>query len=1164
MADAGDNYDDDEEVGEKSSSHFDPVQRTLDGSIQYYAQNQYFRQLQGVCDRALKTQPQNNLLLFWRAFALHKLGSHDEAIAILTPLAEEKDLALAAVALLLTAHNSRSGKDKKTLLELKSRLKVVSKQSTESSLHLAGRYFLYTGKTPKARQCIEKLIAKDKKNVDLLSLFGWIYLHSNEEKYIEKAQQVFKKSAKLSLPNFDIAALMGRARYFEQDGKIPKAIQALDSVVKIYPAFFPALEEKLRLYALTGKWKEVSKLKVDLAGKRSRELRMEDESLTMAYVDALEAFATESSASRHLGALKLLQDALAREENSSPYWTWQYVQLFSRLARTGPTVGPSGKQVWTMLLEMLQPAIDAGKAAKGGLSMNLLAVHARLLLLSSDANAATAAGEFDQVASAALTQEKAEKDDDDKAAGEEKPGKFNEDELLQKHQSYSYAVVARVRANDLAGAKSALEAIPDEAKTIPGGNAEEPPLPLAIYSYAQALVESKSGGSPQNVAARLLEACDAHLACMRDRAPADGAITTATANAVTGVNRYFVLFDANLLQWISDLALSTVVTPPISLDSSGRITALKSRPTPIDGAADTLTQLAAALRHATSSTILPGYYALVQSLTLLAWLISDPASPASTFLEKASSLEGEEDVKVIALGKAVELREGEQQGKQVVASPKRNSAIQSSASSSSAPAAPNTAQRRAVVRAALGEEAGIDFDDDEEDVDALFKGASEAAGEQQQPGGGNAGLSTSLSTTHDAAAELEAQAVLDALESKAGLSNARLEEERRMAEEARAARAFARKRAEADIQAQAEAEAAQALQKASKLDARAAEQRKQDEIAALRAAREAEKRRQIEEIERAEREREEQREAERAERLARQNSGSTSTRGGVAEITPIQAFNAGPEPLSSSSYQKPPHLQTNQKWNRPPEDSPTGSSPTPLSLTPGGSQYPAGSPLSVQPGGSYRPGVSPTAASQSSMYANNPAVSPTSTSAMTAQQLAHHRQVEAQRSDEARALAEKKEKIMQAGLQIEQAKKFTKVAFWGEVFLKHGRSGKPHERNVTLEVTGSELKFDWSSGQLKAHKNDIQLIEGKGTPVFQRPTAEKSKVERCFSIVTANRTLDLEAPNDQAREYWVNGIRLLLKYLSQSKKHAGTCGLKCARVGMNCSHILFRSFPLAE
>jgi len=131
----------------------------------------------------------------------------------------------------------------------------------------------------------------------------------------------------------------------------------------------------------------------------------------------------------------------------------------------------------------------------------------------------------------------------------------------------------------------------------------------------------------------------------------------------------------------------------------------------------------------------------------------------------------------------------------------------------------------------------------------------------------------------------------------------------------------------------------------------------------------------------------------------------------------------------------------------------------------------------------------------------------------------------------ARLLEEKKAKIAAAGLQIEQAKKFTKVAFWGEVFLKHGRRGAPHERNVTLEVSGSELKFDWSSGQLRAHKSEMKLLEGKATAVFQRTTADKSRPERCFSIVTAQRTLDLEAHSEQAREYWVNGIKLLLKYL---------------------------------
>lgn len=161
-----------------------------------------------LCTRELESQPSNPILEYWRCFALAKEGDLEPAIAGLDALLLRPDgseLGLPIVALLLSTHNSRAVKDKRTLLDLKARLKVVSKQSNEASLLLAGRYFLYTSKVPKARQCIEKLIAKNKKDVELLALFGWIYLLSGDDKYVEKSMQVFKKAAKLSLPNFDIA-----------------------------------------------------------------------------------------------------------------------------------------------------------------------------------------------------------------------------------------------------------------------------------------------------------------------------------------------------------------------------------------------------------------------------------------------------------------------------------------------------------------------------------------------------------------------------------------------------------------------------------------------------------------------------------------------------------------------------------------------------------------------------------------------------------------------------------------------------------------------------------------------------------------------------------------------------------------------------------------------
>jgi tetratricopeptide (TPR) repeat protein len=159
-----------------------------------------------LCERALATSADGDdagadssrrraLLEFWRCFALSRSGAQAAAIAGLDALLERPEgaeLGLPCVALLLSAHNAVQpprARDKAALLALKSRLKVVSKQSSEAALQLAGRYFLATGKIPKARQCIEKLIAKDKKNVALLSLFGWIYLLSGDPKYEEKSMQ---------------------------------------------------------------------------------------------------------------------------------------------------------------------------------------------------------------------------------------------------------------------------------------------------------------------------------------------------------------------------------------------------------------------------------------------------------------------------------------------------------------------------------------------------------------------------------------------------------------------------------------------------------------------------------------------------------------------------------------------------------------------------------------------------------------------------------------------------------------------------------------------------------------------------------------------------------------------------------------------------------------
>jgi len=293
-------------------------------------------------------------------------------------------------------------------------------------------------------------------------------------------------------------------------------------------------------------------------------------------------------------------------------------------------------------------------------------------------------------------------------------------------------------------------------------------------------------------------------------------------------------------------------------------------------------------------------------------------------------------------------------------------------------------------------------------------------------------------------------------------------------------------------------------------------------------------------------------------------------------VTPIQAFGdaaavaaSAHTPSNSQPHGRPQAQQPGLKWNQPPEPSPSPmASPLSLAQSPTGA-HPAASPLSAAPSLSLQGPASPTSAVSlgpvpSPRHGDNSDALPLSCppgnrqpsregaaaqqhAYAQQQQLQQHQQQHQQQAlqqmqqqqlqqqtqqDEAALRAQQqRDKIAEASAQIEAAKKFTKVAFWGEVFLKHGRRGSPHERNVTLEVTGSELKFDWSSGQLKAHKSALTLVEGKGTPVFARPTAADSPPERCFSIVTAGRTLDLEATSEATRDKWVTGIKLLLRYL---------------------------------
>ena len=914
--------------------------------------------------------------------------------------------------------------------------------------------------------------------------------------------------------------------------------------------FLPAFEEKLRLLSVCGRWKDLPRVISEIRSKRLS-TDCSGEGIAVCSALALECFLTDYDPAKHERAVAALLQSVAREEGEGSgactFWIWQASQLLSRLC-SARTDAPS----LALLSAALAPPTAAAAASKAGPNINLAYESGYISLRRGEFEPARAA--FATVAAAALAVEKNEKaEEDEAAAGAAAPaaGKVNEDERLQKACAAVGVVLALLGSGAVGEAAAAFGALPAEVVQYTSAAGAPQPLPCLLYARASLAASQSDTG----LAARLLaELVDAHaLACVgRNPAVDDESLLPVVANlhpglpnAVSALNRWVLAIDPWVVGQAAELMLKLVGLGDAAASSLG---AVQARPVAalVAPHLDLLGSMQSSLRSVLAFQ--PGSFDLWQSLALLAWVAQDAAA-ASEAATKAEGLAGAKDPRVGQLKRVVSI---------AAAAPAAATAAPSAlstpskplASTSASAAAPNAAQQHHAQFRAMGAETGtgIDFDDDEEeDVDALFKAAADVGDEVTSPAAGRA--------AREAQAEREAQQHLDELESRSQSGEAtrlaREAEQKRLKDEA--------------VRRAAEAEAAAALAEASKADQRAAELRKAEEIAALRAAREAEKRRQAEEIERAEREREEQRELDRQERMRQRAAATAAAAGGVSEVTAIQSFDGGDDVAPLVALDREPErrpMPQQMKWNRPADaivvpaaaaapasgvspNPASSTSPSPL-LSPNGTQSPLQGSYDPSPSSSPTaapsvsgllqrpPSLSPSASPATTTQGYGASPSPTNTMAASSaslQQQQRNQQQSFQRSEEARLAQEKKEKIMAAGLQIDQAKKFTKTAFWGEVFLKHGRRGSPHERNVTLEVTGSELKFDWSSGQLKAHKNDIQLVEGKGTAVFQRATADRTRAERCFSIVTATRTLDLEAPSDETRDYWVMGIKLLLKYL---------------------------------
>lgn len=137
-------------------------------------------------------------------------------------------------------------------------------------------------------------------------------------------------------------------------------------------------------------------------------------------------------------------------------------------------------------------------------------------------------------------------------------------------------------------------------------------------------------------------------------------------------------------------------------------------------------------------------------------------------------------------------------------------------------------------------------------------------------------------------------------------------------------------------------------------------------------------------------------------------------------------------------------------------------------------------------------------------------------------------------------LARDHERRVAQQVELTIMKRMETLAVW-----KYGRKGRPHKTRVFVDRFG-EVSWIGRSGDSLQLDEIIAVQEGQRTPVFARARAaglvSPATASLCFSLVTSLRTLDIQAANEQQRDWFVVAFRYLL-----DKVHEKTAAMQRER-----------------
>lgn len=189
-----------------------------------------------------KTSINKNIVMFWCAIITGIQGNCMESLRELNTLDNSTVPQLALTSALISIYkqtNTTQNSDTSKIDALKIRLKELSKSNDIAELMYGARYFLYTQKYKQCKQCIDKILSQNKRNIEALILLGYVSMYSNEQRQQSKAYDYFtaaiKQTSKLH-GTVDCNALFGRALYYESKQQYNKSIDDLNSIISVLGA----------------------------------------------------------------------------------------------------------------------------------------------------------------------------------------------------------------------------------------------------------------------------------------------------------------------------------------------------------------------------------------------------------------------------------------------------------------------------------------------------------------------------------------------------------------------------------------------------------------------------------------------------------------------------------------------------------------------------------------------------------------------------------------------------------------------------------------------------------------------------------------------------------------------------------------------------------------